>query len=364
MPDALLAAAEGRPFVVVGSVSHPAKDRHYVPENSLQAHAILNVRVALQHHFHMAKNVVVKRNMPVHYEQTNPAAHIAPGLIVVLDHRLRDASEYSLWREGKPPDLALDTVPPSSALHSVPRQQALYARVGIGEYFLFQPDTRRPGRRLAGFRLRGGRYVELAAGPNGEVSSKALRVSLRVEGENLRVCNLETGYDYPWIEEHPRSSDEAESNKQAAYKAAHAAFASVSASTARLEAATDKVAASTDALQAATDKLQAARDACAEAEASEEAWRAAEAKVRAAHEAIMAPRAESQVLVAAMQVARAESKAAVKAMWEAMRAYRTRCAEWDVLRLFGEHRPAECRCRSQGTGSPAVPGADLSPPLG
>ena len=53
------AAAERTPPAVAESVHYPESDGHFLPENPLQAHAVMNVRFALQHHFDKVDNVVV-----------------------------------------------------------------------------------------------------------------------------------------------------------------------------------------------------------------------------------------------------------------------------------------------------------------
>ena len=213
---AVVAAAESAPPAVVDSVHYPDSDGHFLPENPLQARAVMNVRSALQHHFEKVDNVVLEGNMFVYYEEGNPAASIAPDVYVVLDHDLGDRSVYKLWEEGKPPDFALEVISPSSAIRNAREKRELYARLGIGEYFLFQPDSRKRGRRLVGYRLWDQTYEELPAEPSGAVRSAALGVSLRVEGQNLRLRSLASGRDYAWIEEFPGTIESARAEVAAA----------------------------------------------------------------------------------------------------------------------------------------------------
>lgn len=76
-------------------------------------------------------------------------------------------------------------------------------RIGIGEYFVFQPDPERAGPRLVGYALEGSGCRPLgpdpALGPEaGSVRSEALGVSFRPEGSFLRVRDLRSGKDYRW----------------------------------------------------------------------------------------------------------------------------------------------------------------------
>ena len=201
-------------------VHYPDSDGHFLPENPKQAAAIVNVRLALTMHFHYVDNVVLEGDMFLYYQQGDPNKSIAPDVYVVLDHDLGGRGTYKLWLEGKPPDFALDVISPESDIHNHGDKQSLYAKLGIKEYFLFQPDESRPEPRLVGYRLWGRRYVpvqsEPEAGLAGELPSEMLGVSLRPEGELLRVRSLATGEDYVWDTEfRPRIAMEAEARQAA-----------------------------------------------------------------------------------------------------------------------------------------------------
>lgn len=211
------------------SVHYPDSDGHFLPPNPLQASAVMNVRFALKYHFDNVDNVVLEGNMFMYYEEGNPAASISPDVYVVLNHDLGSRGVYKFWEEGKPPDFALDTISPSSEIRDQVQKRELYARLGIGEYFLFQPDPDKRGRRLVGYRLWGRSYEEMPTEPDGAVHSTALEVSLRVEGANLRLRSLASGQDYPWIEEYPRILEAAEARVQAAEARVQAAEARIRA---------------------------------------------------------------------------------------------------------------------------------------
>lgn len=250
---AAVTAVERTPPAVAESVHYPDSDGHFLPDNPLQAHAVMNVRFALQHHFYKVDNVVLEGDMFMYYEEGNPAASIAPDVYVVLDHDLGERGVYKFWEEGKPPDFALEVISPSSKIRNAVEKRALYARLGVTEYFLFQPDPQKRGQRLVGYRLWGQSYEEIPAEPDGAVHSTALGVSLRVEGANLRLRSLASGRDYAWIEESPRNFETAE--------------ARVEAAEARIEAAEARAEAEAGAAQTAQARADAEAEARRRAEA-------------------------------------------------------------------------------------------------
>ena len=205
------AVAEPRPLgVPLEPIEYPDSDGHFLPPHPLQANAIVELRFSLEQHFRGAPDVVLEGNMFMYYAQGEAderrvhgrrvGKYVAPDVFVVLGHDLGKRSTYKLWEEGKPPDFALEVISPSSELRNRREKKALYQRIGVQEYFLFQPDVERAGPRLVGYTLRGGAYQELGPDPAllgaDSVLSEVLGVSLRPEGAFLRVRDQRSGKDY------------------------------------------------------------------------------------------------------------------------------------------------------------------------
>ena len=203
------------PPVFAEPIEYPDSDGHFLPENPLQSNAIVEIRASLKQHFDGVPDVVLEGDMFMYYAQGEAderrvhgrrvGKYVAPDVFVVLGHHPRKRSTYKLWEEGKPPDFVLEVISPSSELRNRRDKKALYSRIGVREYFLFQPDMRRSGPRLVGYTLRGGAYQELGPDPAlpgaGSVLSEVLGVSMRPEGELLRVRDLGSGEDYSWLEQ-------------------------------------------------------------------------------------------------------------------------------------------------------------------
>ena len=71
-------------------------------------------------------------------------------------------NSYVMWEEGKPPDFVLEVVSPSSRRRDRREKPEIYAKIGVPEFFLYDPeDESEPalsglGPALSGFELRGG----------------------------------------------------------------------------------------------------------------------------------------------------------------------------------------------------------------
>ena len=190
-------AAEPAKPPVEEDVHYPETDGHFLPGTSLQAHAIINVRIALGLHFQHAERVVIEGNLYIYYVEGDPDSNIAPDVFVVLDHEVKPRPYYMVWKERRVPDFALEVISPTSDIRNAERKRDLYEQIGFGEYFLFQPNPDRAEPRLVGHRLTGDRYERVVPELGGELRSEALGVLFRSDGKNLRVQDAVTGKNYP-----------------------------------------------------------------------------------------------------------------------------------------------------------------------
>ena len=243
-------------------VHYPESDGRFLPENPLQAHAIISVRNDLGLHLKQVANAVVEGNHFIYYRPGDKSGCVAPDVYVLLDHVWKCRSPYRIWVEGKVPDFVLEVISPKSEIRNRVDKKALYSKLGVQEYFVFQPNEARPGERLVGYRLWGGEYVEVRpdphSGPERELRSKTLGVSLRIAGPLIRVRNLETGKDYLSHEDLDTVAEEATARAEAAEATAEEAAVTAEAERARAEAATSRAEADRARADAAEARAEAA----------------------------------------------------------------------------------------------------------
>ena len=221
-------------------VHYPESDGRFLPENPLQAHAIISVRNDLGLHLKQVPNAVVEGNHFIYYRPGDKSGCVAPDVYVLLNHVWKCRSPYRIWVEGKVPDFVLEVISPKSGIRNRVDKKALYGKLGVREYFVFQPNEARPGERLVGYRLWGGEYVELRpdprSGPERELRSETLGVSLRIAGPLIRVRNLDTGKDYLSHEDLDTVAKEATARAEDARARAKAEKARADTAEARAEA--------------------------------------------------------------------------------------------------------------------------------
>ena len=254
-------------------------------DNTRQAQAMIEFGAMLKRHYRDRDDVFYAVDLLVYYSEPDPEAKVAPDALVALGLPAGHRDSYQVWVEGKVPDFVLEVASPSTAAKDRKEKKALYRRLGVGEYWLYDPTGGLHKPRLRGFRLTAaGRYADLVGrrGPGKALAfaSPCLGLELHFDGERLRMWDPAEGtyilsileLDAAWREALERLEAEAEARQAAEQLAAIETQARRKETQARRKA---EQRAQTEALargeeararQAAESRAQVAEDRAREAE--------------------------------------------------------------------------------------------------
>ncbi|MEM9697057.1 MAG: Uma2 family endonuclease [Myxococcota bacterium] len=174
---------------------YPSSDGEPMAETEVHADEMVALRCTLQHHFRAQSDAYVSTNHFVYYEEGNPRACFAPDVYVVFGvPKLPKRRVYKLWEEKVAPAFVLELSSQKTWLEDVGNKKALCARLGVVEYWLFDPEADVIQPPLQGYRLIDGDYARIKARADGAVPSAALGLVLSLDRE-LRVhcVDAETG---------------------------------------------------------------------------------------------------------------------------------------------------------------------------
>lgn len=179
-------------------VHYPDSDGSFLFQNFKHSADLLYAAEAVKRHLGTSRYVLAV-DVFFYFREGDNKASLGPDLLVTLDHEFKGSGTYQTWVEGRLPDFILEVVSPSSVTNDKKLKKGAYERLGIKEYFLYDPDTEQSRSPVKGYRLndqtrRYGRALK--PGKDGSVRSLELGVSLRVEGSALVVRNTKTGEDY------------------------------------------------------------------------------------------------------------------------------------------------------------------------
>ena len=116
-----------------------------------------------------------------------------------------DRPIYKLWEEGEPPTFVVEVTSDKTRDEDLKDKKGKYLRMGVEEYFLFDPYGDYLDPRLQGYRLDRGRYVSMAPEPEGAILSRTTGLRLEPEGLKLRLVDPATGERLLWSGEKDRA---------------------------------------------------------------------------------------------------------------------------------------------------------------
>ncbi len=174
---------------------YPEDDGRPKDETDFHSEARIWLRDALKDYFAAAgrSDVYVSSRLMLYYEQGNPAGRCDPDILVAKGVSNHKRMTFRVWEEGVTPQVLFEISSSSSWREDVGDKRELYARLGVVEYFLFDPEGDYLAPRLQGFRLENGKYVPLIPAPDGGLTSMELGLRLTAEGYMLRLRHLQKG---------------------------------------------------------------------------------------------------------------------------------------------------------------------------
>ena len=145
----------------------------------------------------------------ISYDPNDLNVRVSPDLYLALDvdaDAIRERRIYLPWEVGKPPDWALEIASVSTGRIDVTRKRDVYAKVGVPEYWRFDPTGGEyHGEPLAGDMLADGVYrpAPLTTEPDGILKghSPVLGLSLAWDEGRPRFFDPQTGSYVPDFDE-------------------------------------------------------------------------------------------------------------------------------------------------------------------
>jgi len=172
---------------------YPDSDGRPMGDTDFHNLALTDLRQGLEDHFADVPDVYVASNLILYYRKGDPTKRRDPDVLVakkVGKHRRRF---FRIWEEKAIPRVLWEVVSRKSWRADVGAKRWLYARIGIREYFVSDPENRYVNPPLQGFRLVNGKSVRMKPNADGSLTSKELGLRFLADGERLRMFDVKTG---------------------------------------------------------------------------------------------------------------------------------------------------------------------------
>jgi Uma2 family endonuclease len=139
------------------------------------------------------RRVYVSGNLLIYYQEGDPSKCVAPDTFVVKNCRPGRRRIFQIWKEKRTPNFILETTSKKTRHQDSGKKKDIYAKLGVTEYFLYDPLGEWLKPPLQGFRLRDGDYEAIAPDADGSIVSQELGVRFALEDGDLVMVDVRTG---------------------------------------------------------------------------------------------------------------------------------------------------------------------------
>ncbi len=192
----------------------PSSDGRPMADNTWQARAMTQTHACLEQHFRHRQDVAVYIDLLVYYIDGGKTKSVAPDVFVKFGCEKRDRMTFKVWEEAGPPDFVLEVASPTNVQNDLAGKNRIYARMGVREYWMFDPMGSLLDPRLQGFELVDGSYRELEVldrpGVDSARYSPVLDLEFHLRGDRLRIWDPRTAEFLRTLRDAARAAREAE----------------------------------------------------------------------------------------------------------------------------------------------------------
>ncbi|MDE2785106.1 MAG: Uma2 family endonuclease [Chloroflexota bacterium] len=149
-------------------------------DSMLQDRPIQRIAHLLNERYEDRPDVFISGEVYVSYDITDGNRRVGPDLFIAFDVNVAGIREglpnFWTWETGKAPDFVMEVASPSTAENDMGWKRELYRRIGVQEYWRFDPTGGELyGRAIIGERLMNGEYEEypVERGDDGSARSRS-----------------------------------------------------------------------------------------------------------------------------------------------------------------------------------------------
>ena len=178
-------------------VQYPESSETAVSHGSHHSTAVISLRNALDYHFRDRPDVFVSGGLGVWFEDGNLADVAQADVLVALGTLRGERRWYYVWVEGKPPDFVCDVISGNFGDWWVDGIRGEWQRMGVPEILVYDLGYNGAPSKMRMRRLEHGGYLDVQPDDRGEFKSRILGLGIRLDGDQFRVRDLESGKQVP-----------------------------------------------------------------------------------------------------------------------------------------------------------------------
>ena len=166
---------------------YPSSDDKPVAETYLHLYALL-VTLEVLRQYLRGRRATVLGNQFLYYAEGFPRLRVAPDVMVIFDVEPGGRDNYKIWQEQQVPVVIFEITSKSTKHEDLVEKKTLYERLGVQEYWLFDPKGEWIKTQLQGYRLHSEHYQPIT-----DDRSELLQLRLQVEESLIGFYREDTG---------------------------------------------------------------------------------------------------------------------------------------------------------------------------
>jgi Uma2 family endonuclease len=177
--------------IIEEEIFYPAELEDEMGETAIHFKFIRLISLLLETFYASRNDITVGGNLMIYYDQGNPRKWLAPDIFVCygVENRLRRT--YKTWEEGIFPQIVFEIASDSTFENDLGGKRLEYARLGVEEYYLLDPEREYLPSPLMAFRRENGRLISVNA-ENNRVHSLLMNLEIVDTGKSFRLFNPQT----------------------------------------------------------------------------------------------------------------------------------------------------------------------------
>lgn len=172
-------------------IEYPETDGRPMGETDLHQAWMWKIKQLLVHRYR-GQRVYVASDLLVYYTIHVPAYYVVPDAFVVFDCDPGMRRTFKTWEEERVPNVVFEVTSRSTRREDEVFKLKLYEKIGVEEYFMYDPTADYLKPPLQGQRLTDDGYLPISP-VDGKLRSHALGVDLCLRDSDLMMIDFKTG---------------------------------------------------------------------------------------------------------------------------------------------------------------------------
>ena len=166
-------------------IVYPDRDGQPMADNTKQFQWITVIKTNLDWLFRDEEQVFVAGDLLWYPVEGNPKYRVAPDVMVVFGRPKGDRGSYKQWQEDNiAPQVVFEILSPGNTEGEMDRKLQTYARCGVEEYYIYDPDR----YILKGYQRSDDFYLDRIEAMN-DWTSPRLGINFSLSGDELQITH-------------------------------------------------------------------------------------------------------------------------------------------------------------------------------